>query len=116
MIEQLVAKVFAARDAAHLAHWSTSSYSEHRALEHFYTEVVSITDRLVECYQGAFEKLSKIELEHAKSTPAELLAEQAVWLQQNLDVLSRDLAPLENIVAELLELYLSTLYKLNNLR
>ena len=116
MIEQLVAKVFAARDAAHLAHWSTGSYSEHVALAHFYAEVVEITDRVVECYQGAFEKLPKVELEHSKSTPAELLAEQAVWLQQNLDTLSRDLAPLENIVAELLELYLSTLYKLNNLR
>lgn len=116
MIEQLVAKVFAARDVAHLAHWSTGSYSEHVALAHFYAEVVEITDRIVECYQGAFEKLSKVELEHSKSTPAELLAEQAVWLQQNLDALSRDLAPLENIVAELLELYLSTLYKLNNLR
>lgn len=40
MIEQLVSKVFAARNAAHLAHWSTGSYAQHVVLGDFYDGVI----------------------------------------------------------------------------
>lgn len=33
MIEQLVARAFALRDAAHLRHWKTDSLSQHEASE-----------------------------------------------------------------------------------
>ena len=36
MIEELVSKVFSARNASHLAHWATKSYAEHQALGAFY--------------------------------------------------------------------------------
>lgn len=32
MIEQLVAKTFASRNAAHLQHWRTKSFAGHKAL------------------------------------------------------------------------------------
>ena len=54
MIEQLVAKTFASRNAAHLQHWRTSSFSEHMALNEFYDEIIELVDNLVEAYQGAF--------------------------------------------------------------
>lgn len=116
MIEQLVSNVFAARNAAHLAHWKTGSRSEHLATAAFYDESIKLIDRAVECYQGAFEKVSKVKLADIDKDLVEMLSEQAVWIGENLDDISRNLAPLENILAELMELYLSTLYQLNNLR
>ena len=54
MIEELIAKVFAAREAAHLEHWRTKSYAQHQALGEFYDTIIDQIDELVECYQGNF--------------------------------------------------------------
>ena len=37
MIEELIARVFATRNAAHLEHWRTKSIAAHEALGEFYT-------------------------------------------------------------------------------
>ena len=44
MIEELIAKVFEARNAAHLEHWRTKSYAEHQALGDFYDGIIDIVD------------------------------------------------------------------------
>ena len=54
MINVLVARVFAARNLAHLEHWKTKSYAQHMALNSFYDDVVDDIDSIVETYQGAF--------------------------------------------------------------
>ena len=115
MIEQLVAKVFMARDAAHIAHWATGSRSDHFALGEFYSESIGILDDFVECYQGAFEKIGKVKPEAASVGINELLSEQVVWIGENVQALSKSLPPLDSILADLMQLYLKTLYQLNNL-
>lgn len=35
MLEELIMRVFAARNAAHLEHWRTKSYAQHVALGSF---------------------------------------------------------------------------------
>jgi len=60
MIEQLIAKVFMARNNTHIAHWKTKSYAEHVALGDFYDKVIDLVDSLVECYQGNFGLIGDI--------------------------------------------------------
>lgn len=116
MIEQLIGKVFAARDSAHLAHWRTSSRSDHQALGDFYEKAVSVLDRIVECHQGAFEKIKAVKPEPVEQDALKMLSEQVVWIGENIVALSQGLPPIENMLAELMELYLSTIFQLNNLR
>ena len=41
MINDLIARVFEARNVAHLEHWNTGNYAAHRALGDFYDETLS---------------------------------------------------------------------------
>ena len=116
MIEELVAKVFLARNNAHIAHWKTKSYAEHIALGDFYDAVIDIIDTLVETYQGNFGLIGDIpngELHHDGCTKC--LSDQVAWIAKNRSKIARNVASLENIVDELTGLYLKTLYKLENL-
>ena len=54
MIEELVSHVFAMRNAAHLAHWATKSYSEHKALGKLY-------DDLMQSYSSTHYKLVNLK-------------------------------------------------------
>ena len=51
---ELVARCFALRTSAHMAHLKTRSYSEHMALQGLYEDIVDVTDEFAECHQGAF--------------------------------------------------------------
>ena len=44
MIEELVEKVFAARNEAHIAHWATKSFAKHMALNEFYDNIIDLID------------------------------------------------------------------------
>ena len=44
MIEQLISRVFYARNLAHFEHWRTKSYSQHKALGSFYDDVIDAVD------------------------------------------------------------------------
>jgi hypothetical protein len=46
MIEDLIERLFHARNAAHIAHWKTKSYAEHKALGHYYEDVIDQLDDL----------------------------------------------------------------------
>lgn len=117
MIEQLIAKVFEARNAAHLEHWRTKSYAKHQALGGFYEGVIDIVDSLVECYQGNFGIIGKVpdvKQTHNEDCAA-CLNEQVAWIAKNRSKIAQEVDSLENIVDELTSLYLKTIYKLENL-
>ena len=40
MVEELINRMFKARNAAHIRHWKTDSYSEHKALGHYYDDLI----------------------------------------------------------------------------
>lgn len=117
MIEELIAKTFASRNATHLAHWRTKSYAAHVALGDFYDGVIDIIDNLVECYQGNFgliKKVPDIEQLHNEDCVS-CLSNDVAWIAKNRSKIAKNVAALENIVDELTSLYLKTLYKLENL-
>jgi len=117
MIEQLVSKVFAARNAAHLEHWATGSFAQHTALGDFYDGVIDSIDKLVEAYQGNFGKIKVEELEDdEKGDILSMLDRDVVWINDHRTDIANGVPALENIVDELTGLYLSTIYKLRNLK
>jgi len=116
MINEMIAKVFEARNVAHLEHWNTGNYAAHEALGDFYEEVIPLLDSLVEAHSGAFGKVGKVELgpRQTKSCKA-LLGEHVVWISKNREEIAGDIDALENIIDEIVALYLTTLYKLKEL-
>ena len=117
MIEELIMRVFCARDVTHLAHWRTKSYAEHVALGEFYGGVIDILDRLVESHQGAFGVIGETDYKRPeKKAPLAYLKSEVAWIAKNREKISQDVSSLENIVDELTGLFLRTIYKLENLK
>lgn len=117
MIEKLTAKVFEARNAAHVAHWATSSYAEHVALGDFYDGIIDALDELVENYQACFGLIGPPEEEESEEDCPilECLREDVRWIKKNSDKITQGLTPLQNLLDNLASVYLKTIYKLENL-
>lgn len=49
--------LFHARQQAHFWHLDTKSFAEHKALELFYTELLELTDNLLEVYLGKGKRI-----------------------------------------------------------
>ena len=120
MIEQLIARVFYARNVAHFEHWratGTGSYAKHQALGSFYEEVIEAIDDLVEAYQGAFNLIGSIP---APETPngdvLKLLEGDAAWIEENHEDICQGNRAVANLIDSLTGVYLSAIYKLRNLR
>lgn len=116
MIEELIARVFATRNAAHLKHWSTKSFAEHEALGGFYESIITSVDEIIELYQGAFGLVGDVGLTaKVNSDITAHIGKEAKWLQKNREDLSKGVCAIENKLDELVALYLRTYYKLTNL-
>ena len=119
MIEELVSRVFAARNAAHFAHWAAEgegSYARHVVLGDFYDGVIESIDKIVEVYQGAFGLIGKCKPRMEEGDIVDLIGAEANWIVENREEIARGLPPIENLLDELAALYLTTFYKLRNLR
>lgn len=115
-IEQLAARVFSARDVAHRAHWRTGSYSAHMALGAFYDGAIEAVDAVVECYQGRFGLIGAFDVStEAVPDVAAYLADEAEWLQSARDEIAAGSTPVQNLIDALIEIYLTTVYKLRSL-
>lgn len=120
MLEQLVGRVFLARDLAHLEHWRTSSFAQHTALGEFYEGAIGILDRFVEASQGK-KMLGPVTLTggtRAAKDPdmATILEAEADWITKNRNSLTEGVPALQNILDDLAGLYLTTVYKLKHLK
>lgn len=120
MIEQLIARVFYARNVAHFEHWRAKgdgSFAKHMALGSFYDDVIEALDSLVEGYQGAFELIGGIP---APETPSgdvlKLLEAHAKWIEENHEDVCQGNRAVGNLLDTLTGVYLSAIYKLRNLK
>lgn len=114
MIEELIEKMFHARDASHIEHWKTKSYARHVALNEYYDEVVDSIDKFVEAYQGTFGIIGDVAGE--EKDVAKMINDDIIWLNKNRSEICKGVPALENIIDELTGLHMKTLYKLENLR
>lgn len=114
MVEKLIEKVFALRNASHLAHWKTKSYSQHQALGEFYLGIIEGVDKYIEANQGVFGLIGEVPGEKENIITA--IRDDLVWLNENREAIAKNIPALENILDELTGQYMTTLYKLENLR
>ena len=118
MLEELVSRVFATRNAAHLAHWRTKSFAQHMALGDFYDGAIDKLDGIVEALQGATGKLVgsvSLTASDSKGDIIPKLVSDCNWIAKNREKISEEVCAVENLLDDLCDLYLTTIYKLKNL-
>ena len=110
-----VGMMFLARDVTHSVHLNTRSYAKHKALQKFYENIIDLADGFAEAYQGRHGLIGPISLMSAKKTGnvVEFLQDQLAEIEKyRYDVCEKDDTPIQNLIDGIIELYLSTLYKL----
>lgn len=119
MIEELISRVFYARNVAHAEHWRANgvgAYARHQALGEFYDEVIDAIDALVEAYQGAFELVGAIQAPKTKADDILLiLVEDSEWIEKNHERICKGNRAVANLIDGVTAVYLKTMYKLRNL-
>ena len=116
---QFVAVLFLARDLAHRAHLKTrgpGSFAQHAgALGEFYPAVIEFADKLTEAYQGRTRRLLDIPLLD-NEFPGDIkksMINQQEWIEENrYKAIPKEDTPLQNLIDEIVLLYLGTIYKL----
>jgi hypothetical protein len=109
----LIGHLFLARDVTHSVHLNTRSYAKHKALGGFYEKVIDLADDLAEAYQGRYGLIGPITLHSAKKTNnvVEFLEDSLKEIEVARKEYKDDSA-IQNIIDGIVDLYLSTLYKL----
>lgn len=112
---EFVGMMFLARDVTHSVHLNTRSYAKHKALQKFYENIIDLADSFAEAYQGRHGLIGPIGLQSAKKTTnvVEFLENQLEEIEKcRYEVCEKTDTPLQNLIDGIIELYLSTLYKL----
>ena len=117
--EEVISKLMHSRTQTHIFHLQSDSFSQHKALDDYYDDIVDLIDDLVESYQGENEIIKSYknyQLQNYENN------EQVINFLQNL---SDDVNELRNDLDgsflvgrldEVVELINSTIYKLKNLK
>jgi hypothetical protein len=110
--------LFLARDVAHSVHLNTRSFSKHTALNIFYDRIVGAADDFTEAYQGRHGLVGPITLHSAKKTGniIEFLEDSLQQIEDaRYDVVDKTDMSLQQLIDNIIEIYLRTLYKLKYL-
>jgi hypothetical protein len=111
----LIGHLFLARDVTHSVHLNTRSYAKHKALGKFYEDVIGMADDLAEAYQGRHGLIGPITLHSAKKTNnvVDFLEDSLKEVEDlRYKVCDKEDTAIQNIIDNIVDLYLSTLYKL----
>jgi hypothetical protein len=114
---ELVARCFAARTAAHMAHLRTRSYAQHVALQEFYEGIEAATDAFAEAYMGCsgvFDEFPSVPV--PRTEPLPFIMALSAWLRENRDKCAEGHTELENLIDELLQVCSVAKYKLRTLK
>ena len=107
--------LFLARDVAHSVHLNTRSYSKHVALNIFYDRIIGAADDFAEAYQGRHGLMGPITLHSAKKTAniIEFLEDSLKEIEDcRYEVADTSDSSLQQLIDNIIEIYLRTLYKL----
>lgn len=110
-----VGTLFLARDVAHSVHLNTRSFSKHSALNTFYDSIIDLADAFAEAYQGRHGLIGPISLMSAKKTTniIEFLESSLADVEEmRYKVVKKEDTSLQQLIDNIVELYLTTLYKL----
>jgi hypothetical protein len=112
---QLMGLLFLGRNVAHSVHLNTRSYSKHVALNIFYERIIGVADDFAEAYQGRHGLIGPIAIPAAKKTTniIEFLQTQLDEIEKGrYEVCDKDDSTLQQLIDNIVEVYLRTLYKL----
>lgn len=112
---EFIGCMFLARDVAHSVHLNTRNFAKHKALGGFYDDVIDLADKFAEAYQGRHGLIGPISLHSARKTSniVEFLEDSLKEIEEmRYKVCDKSDTALQNIIDEIVELYLTTLYKL----
>lgn len=109
--------LFHARQQAHFWHLDTKSFAEHKGLENFYTDILELTDKLLETYIG---KGKRIDFGNVRMTfhgynrdkMIEYLKRLSRYITRAKKSLKESDGDIANIMDEILGLVNKTLYLL----
>jgi hypothetical protein len=110
-----VGLLFLARDVTHSVHLNTRSYSKHVALNIFYDRIIGAADDFAEAYQGRHGMIGPITLHSAKKTSnvIEFLEDSLKQIEDaRYEVCDKSDSSLQQLIDNIIEIYLRTLYKL----
>lgn len=112
---EFVGLMWLARDVTHSVHLNTRSYAKHKALGGFYDKIIDLSDDFAEAYQGRHGLIGPVTLHSAKKTTnvVEFLEDSLSDIEKaRYEVCEEKDTAIQNIIDEIVGLYLSTLYKL----
>jgi hypothetical protein len=112
---QLMGLLFLSRNVAHSVHLNTRSYSKHVALNIFYERIIGVADDFAEAYQGRHGLIGPIAIPAAKKTTniIEFLQAQLDEIEKGrYEVCDKDDSSIQQLIDNIIEVYLRTLYKL----
>jgi len=113
-VEQFYGLLFDARNKIHSFHLKTKSYSEHKALNEFYDEILDLTDEFLECYQGQFGLITFEDYQLTDNDSVAYLSKFVEKVKKFQDLTKE--SHLKNIIDEMIALTYRTLYKLKFLK
>lgn len=120
MIEQLISRVFYARNLAHFDHWRATgvgSFAKHMALGTFYDEIIEAIDALVEAHQGQYGLIGNIPAPaDTAGDSLKILKADAAWIEEHHEEICGGNRAIGNLIDTVTGVYLSTIYKLENLK
>lgn len=112
---EFVGHLFLARNVAHSVHLNTRNYAKHKALGEFYEKVIDLADSFAEAYQGRHGLMGAIPVPAVRKTTNVLEFLQASMAEiekSRYEICDKTDSPIQNIIDEIVGLYLSTIYKL----
>lgn len=116
-MEEIIGLLFLDRNLTHLEHLKTKSYAAHMALNTFYDEVIDLADKLAEAYQGAEGIMQDIPLmSNVPNEPIDMTLYSHMQMIEAMRKSACKITAIQNIIDEVVSLYLSTIYKLRNLQ
>ena len=112
---EVIGLLFLARDVTHSVHLNTRSYSKHVALNIFYDRIIGAADDFAEAYQGRHGLIGPITLHSVKKTNnvIEFLEDSLKQIEDaRYEVCDKSDSSLQQLIDNIVEVYLRTLYKL----
>lgn len=101
---------------AHFAHWSTDSYAKHKALGHYYEDIIDLVDSLAESYMGCYEQIKTFPSTYnMPKDPVKYMEALSKFVKDARQDLPQE-SQIQNIIDEIAQLIDSTLYKLRFLK
>lgn len=117
-IGQLIGTLFLSREIAHREHLKTKSFADHMALDAFYNGIVEIADSITEAYQGRYDIIDIPFVPNNYNGSTVDIIQSLLDDVENIryDAVDQGDTAIQNLIDEAVALFLSTLYKLKNLK